>query len=60
MTGPAGADQLLTPDSAHWEKCARHQNKQTTRFVATFFSAMTVLDVCAMSASTIGRPCLKV
>lgn len=28
---------LLTPGAQHWEKCARHQNLTTTRFVAHFF-----------------------
>lgn len=29
--------ELLTPNSEYWEKCARHQNLTTTRFVAHLF-----------------------
>jgi len=32
-----GERPLLRPGDAHWEKCARHQNASTTRFVANFF-----------------------
>lgn len=28
---------LLKPGDQHWEKCARHQNSSTTRFVGNFF-----------------------
>jgi hypothetical protein len=43
MSGSVDADQLLTRNSPYWEKCARHQNKQTTRFVAHLF----LCDDCA-------------
>ena len=32
-----GQKRLLRPGDQHWEKCARHQNSSTTRFVANFF-----------------------
>lgn len=37
MSASAGSRPLLTPGHQHWEKCARHQNATTTRFVANFF-----------------------
>lgn len=43
MSSPPPAGQLLAPDHPYWEKCARHQNKHTTRFVAHLF----LCDGCA-------------
>lgn len=37
MSNSAGGRLLLQPGDQHWEKCARHQNSATTRFVANFF-----------------------
>src|SRR5688500_4646832 len=37
MTNHGGSRALLKPGDQHWEKCARHQNSTTTRFVANFF-----------------------
>ena len=34
---PDEQNLLLRPGDKHWEKCARHQNASTTRFVANFF-----------------------
>jgi len=43
MTDGSASPQLLTPDHPYWEKCARHRNKQTSRFVAHLF----LCDACA-------------
>lgn len=37
MTPRENRRPLLQPTDEHWEKCARHQNLSTTRFVANFF-----------------------
>ena len=39
---------LLPPNSPYWEKCARHQNKQTTRNIANLF----LCDQCAIKLTT--------
>jgi hypothetical protein len=43
MTEGLAGRRLLTPDHPYWEKCARHSNKQTCRFVAHLF----LCDACA-------------
>jgi len=43
MTDGSASPQLLAPDHPYWEKCARHRNKQTSRFVAHLF----LCDACA-------------
>ena len=37
MSNSESGRALLQPGDQHWEKCARHQNSATTRFVANFF-----------------------
>ena len=46
---------LLQPGDKHWEKCARHQNSSTTRFVANFFLCDDCSDKLQNEAFN-GRP----
>jgi hypothetical protein len=46
---------LLLPSDAHWEKCARHQNTSTTRFVANFFLCDDCCDRLQLEVFN-GRP----
>lgn len=49
---PHKRPKLLTPDSKWWEKCARHKNRQGTRFVAHMF-------LCERCANTLQRKALN-
>lgn len=46
---------LLKPGDEHWEKCARHQNASTTRFVANMFLCADCSDRLQREAFN-GRP----